>query len=360
MNTMISEAHLPANHISYEMEKSIQQMIKPLEKLGGIQYFCYGVNYADTSGFTLHTNSNYYESWFKHEGTLRGFYLKDGWHSYDHLLPDTLLKQAHSQDIGNFLTHIEHANDKTFIFEFGTRPDDPNAFDFYLNHLNLLKRFCQYFIEHTPKETLLRAEKERFIPHEHMRTTHKKGLDESIFNNSDLVSKPFEILNASEKAYLNFILQGYSNNEIGEELNISPKTVFKHIAKIKKKLDCDKKSSLFAKARQEGALAFNFNIPMYENSRLFDITDENLFSFLVDLYAPLSKLSHQEFRCLQLLLHGYTLQEISSKLGIQIPTVADYIWRMKNKLSCPNKIDLFKQAMKFGLIEISSELVTSN
>ncbi len=347
---------IPSDHISYEAESTVRQMIKPLEKIGGIHYFCYGVNYADTSGYTLHTNSKFYESWFKDEGTLFGFWLQDGWHIYDNLLPTKVSSVATSQDIGQFVIYIERRKDKTIIFGFGSRPDNKKSIDFYKDNANLLKRFGHYFANTLALDIIEQAENQLIKPPSKMTEEWKINTDPSLFDNQIKNNFPYKLLTEKEKCYLEYLLRGYSNNDIGTHMALSPKTISKHLLTLKKKLGCHNKAELFNKALIDGVIHYNFENPFFENGKSDKLTDDSLYLFLYEIYNPISKLADQEFRCYQLILQGCTLAEISSKLNIGIPTVADYLKRLKYKLGCMSRIELFGQAIDYGFINIKDEV----
>lgn len=338
---------LPKDHISYEAQSSIQKMIKPLEKLG-INYFCYGENYQDTSGFTLHTNANYYETWFNHEGTLRGFYLNEGWHVYDDLLPKEVLLIAHSQNLGHFLTYIEHQKEKTVIYEFAMRPDNKDSMEFYTNNIVLLKRFGKYFSSSLANNLIEIAKNQRITPPLYM--TKKREFDKkyTLLDKEGMLDPSLSALSAREKNYLNGLLHGLSNKDMGDLESLSPKTVFMYLSKIKKQWGCKSKRDLFAAAQKRGAV--NYHFPVLNDEK----TEGQLAaSFLDDLFFPLSTLSRQEYNCCQLLLKGYTLAEISKALNIEIPTAADYIFRVKSKFNCDNKTGIFSALIEMGIMDIN-------
>ncbi len=347
---------IPSDHISYEAESTIRQMIKPLEKIGGIHYFCYGVHYPDTSSYTLHTNSKFYESWFKDEGTLFGFWLQDGWHIYDNLLPTKVSNVADSQDIGQFAIYIERRKDKTIVFEFGSRPDNMKIIDFYKDNAKLLKRFGHYFSKTLAIDIVNQAEKQLIKPPSKMTEELAVNTNHSLFdiqNNNDF---PYKLLTEKEKCYLEYLLRGYSNNDISTHMALSPKTISKHLLTLHKKLGCYNKAELFNKALSDGVIHYDFDNPFFEKGKSDKLEDDSLYSFLYEIYNPISKLADQEFRCYQLVLLGCTLAEISKKLNIGIPTVADYIKRLKYKLGCMSKIELFSQAIDYGFMNIKDEV----
>ncbi|MBS0287473.1 MAG: hypothetical protein JSR17_09260 [Proteobacteria bacterium] len=337
---------LPASHISFEAEHDIRQIIKPLEKMGGIKFFSYGTNYPDTSGYTLHTNSNYYKSWFEHKMPLPSFYLKSGWYFADKLLSNNVLTCANNEGLGNFLIYINHMPNKSLIFAFATDPDNPMSAEFYLNHMGMLKRFGHYFSESIGKQFIDLAEQQRVIPFPVM-TKNDSHQEDTATPESNIL----DTLNEKEKKYLKYILEGHSVTEIGDLEDRSCKTIFNYVSSIRKKLNCDSKLDIFDKLEANGVIRYYLNHPIFDFNHL---EDEALKSALIDIYYPLHTLSQREYDCYQLVLKGYSLDEIGKQIGIGIPTVADYIKRLKAKLGCMHKKDLFKQAIGSGFMDISS------
>ncbi len=340
---------IPVNHISYQAESSIRKMIKPLNKLGGIDYFCYGENYPNSSGFTLHTNATFYESWFENEGILFGFHLQ-GWHVFDHLMPQKILEVAHAQDLGNFVTYIERHKDKTVIFEFGSRPDNTSSLEFYKNNPGLLRKFGQYFINTLGKDLIAIGRQQPIMPPEWMIKGRTLPYPSALFPCKNAV--PLEILTEQEQCFLSYILRGYANNDLASKLHSNPKLISKKLTLIKKKLQCRTKSELFHKAHHQGAIEYQFD-NQWLNLIKEDDLDDSAKHFLKQIYHPLCKLSQQELFCYRLLLQGYTLAEMSQQLSIGIPTIADYINRLKAKLGCKDKIELFNQAIHDGYLRYS-------
>jgi DNA-binding CsgD family transcriptional regulator len=338
---------LPSDHISFEAESHIRKMIKPLDKLGNINYFCYGENYPDGSCFTLHSNAKYYESWFTGKGTLFGFYLDNGWHLYDSLIPANIQKVAHSQDIGNCVIYVQKHKDKTIVFEFGTRPDNDNIHNFYRENSALLKRFGNYFYTNLAKDYIPIAKQQTIKPPSWMTEEVRSSINIRLFETSSTIDNPFNLLTHDEKLYLNYLLKGSLNNQIAKELNVSQKKISKILIKIRDKLECANNKELFEKARSAGIIIYDINNPVN------NFEDISIYALFKDLYSPISILSKQEHNCYKLMLKGCTLSEISNNLSISIPTVSDYINRLKRKLKCSTKSQLFSQAIDNGFFQIN-------
>ncbi|HRE31989.1 MAG TPA: hypothetical protein PLD88_08450, partial [Candidatus Berkiella sp.] len=89
--------------------------------------------------------------------------LDTGWYLWDNILPQGQLDVARDFNIGNGIIYVKHHQDKTQIFSFATRPEYKHVIDFYMNNLNFLKRFSQYFVQNAD-DIIQIADKQRIVP----------------------------------------------------------------------------------------------------------------------------------------------------------------------------------------------------
>lgn len=247
--------YLSSNHISYSAQEKVKALLKPLTQHADINYFCYGVNYPDTSGFSLHTNATFYESWFGQKGTLRGFYLKKGWHLIDPLLPTSVIEVAKDQKLGNMVTYIDHQSDKTVILEFGSNSDNPEILDFYLNNQSLLKRFGHYFVREA-QDLIKLANSQLITPPEIMTQGDADNQDEAFETLLESLIYPLNMLSRRELQCFYLLLKGYTYVEIGNMYHLSPKTINAYFTRIKNKLGCTNRYQLVEVARNAGLIDF--------------------------------------------------------------------------------------------------------
>jgi DNA-binding CsgD family transcriptional regulator len=66
-------------------------------------------------------------------------------------------------------------------------------------------------------------------------------------------------------------------------------------------------------------------------------------------YEAISILSKREMSCFTMLIKAYTIEDISKELGLAIPTIANYISRIKHKLKCDSRTDMVALAQSLGL-----------
>ncbi len=257
---------LPKDHICYEIEGKVQKLIAPLTKLGDISYFCYGVNYPNTSGFTLTSCVQYYENWLQKEFPLRGFFYRTGWHLNDKLRPNEEIEVGKKFDLGDLITFVEHHHDKTIILEFGSYIENKSVINFYLNNQNLMKKFGNYFLESihswlptihkqliTPSSTMVIKDK-TIEPHsKNHNTTCVKNLMQDL-------SYPFNLLSKRESECFSFLLQGYSIEKMSEILKVAVPTIANYIARIKAKLNCSNRMEMIQKAKKAYLIEYYLNV----------------------------------------------------------------------------------------------------
>lgn len=249
---------LPFNseHITYVGESKINEIVKPLKKLAHLHYFCYGVNFPDTKGFSLTTNANYYEMVFREEIPLCGFFLDKGWHMGNSFALEEERRCGENLGIGHCIYLIKPQAKKTEIFAFGTDPENHEIINFYLNNLHLLERFSKHFLNEAG-DIIDSAHQQLVTPPSSMTqrrikpTTPKidHALLEDFFNQT---SNQLGMLSARELECYRFLLKGYTHTEIAHHLQLSSRTVDQYIDRVKNKFNCKNKIELFKQAQDMG------------------------------------------------------------------------------------------------------------
>lgn len=250
---------LPENHISYEAQPAVQKLIQPLQDKLAITYFNYSVTYPDTSGFTLHNNAKFYESWFKNEFPMCELYFEPGWYSWETCSSTKFIEISQGMDIFNGIVLFERQNDKMITTAFATSVENKHVYDGYLNNLNLLKRFSTYFAEQC-KSIIDIAQNERIIPlpENIMRVDATSSFSHAELLNNELFY-PFNLLSTREQECVKWLINGYSTGHIGEKLNVSISTVNVYISRIKRKLQCFNKQQIIEKAKSVGVIEYLLN-----------------------------------------------------------------------------------------------------
>lgn len=252
--------HLPftENHISYSAQDRVKEILSPLHKMANIHYFNYSVTYPDKSGFTLHTNQKLYEAWYIKQFPFWEFRLRSGWHLWDDVDCHDKKEFASNLGIANGIMHLEHKPDRTEVIAFATSPENTDILQFYINEMNLLRKFKKYFVEEA-KDLVTIANTQLVYTPETM-----KG--DEVLSQQVKVSKPindlnwnspFDLLSDRERACCELILKGNSLAATCEQLGLALPTVANYISRSKEKLKFNSRAELFKLAQQWGFVLYS-------------------------------------------------------------------------------------------------------
>jgi DNA-binding CsgD family transcriptional regulator len=110
------------------------------------------------------------------------------------------------------------------FFIFYGAVENGSIINFYLNQVGLLKKFPTSFVD-DGKKLISKADAEKIV------------LAQPAIETKNQVTE-------SEAVVAKLLFFGLSSTEIAEKLLISPRTVEHHVANMKKKFNCSKKSEL--------------------------------------------------------------------------------------------------------------------
>ena len=79
--------------------------------------------------------------------------------------------------------------------------------------------------------------------------------------------------------------------------------------------------------------------------------NSNLDDLCLEASYPLNSLSKREVECFLFLVKGYSISEISAETSLAIPTISNYICRIKHKLKCKSRQEMIQMAYELGCIE---------
>ncbi len=258
---MICTTAIPDNHVSHRAQGFVSTLLKPLESKHDIHYFNYTVSYPNKTGFTLHTNADFYSAWFSQEFPMCQFSHDSGWYFWEHCSAKGMIDVANSLGIGKGILHLEHSKEKTITIAFGMRSDSCKSEAFLLNNLNLLKGFGAYF-EQEARKIILEGEQETIlysngmIMQDKLDKTNKKLLQEP----QQWLFGPIQQLSNRERQCYFLLIKGHSMLEISELLKLSPSSVNMYIARLKQKLNCENKSELIALAERHGLISCAYSM----------------------------------------------------------------------------------------------------
>ena len=162
---------------------------------------------------------------------------------------DTLPKQyiyddvLRSHNIYHAIQMINPKGDYCEFFGFGTTKENSQIINTYLTKLDVLKKFCDYFLEQASSVIKLVEKNKVILPF------HNKKLD---FINSDSFDLKDNLLHSKllskrQSECIKLLIAGKTSRQIASTLNLSPRTVEHYLTHIKTKLNCKNKTELIIK-----------------------------------------------------------------------------------------------------------------
>lgn len=246
---------IPEDHISNLAVDTVRRLLKPLSEKYAINYFNLTVSYPNHTGFTLHTHPDFYQSWFANEFPMCQFNNANGWYFWERCSAPGMMQIANEMNLGKGILHIEQSPQFSVTSAFAMQNDPLDAETFFLNNLDLLKSFSQYFIREA-SNYICKAKSELITyPFKMIDPTLMPNLKfnkdtTSHFSNHEF--GPFSLLSPRELQCYELLLAGFSMIDISEKLTLSPSSVNMYLRRVKEKLKCRNKSGLFEVGKQFG------------------------------------------------------------------------------------------------------------
>ncbi len=254
---------LDHNHITFQAQDEMREILEPLSKTCGINYFSYGINFPNKQFFSLTTHADYYEEALAQEFPLCGFHLVDGWHMWNSVLPKDQTKISQAKNLGNGIILVKHHQEMTEIVEFATDVDNKDIYDFYMNKSHLLRGFVNYFQEKT--QSLIAKAKEQTLTPLPSMTSANKNINVNSLNNDALLAlnkiifaseNPNEVLSKRELECFLYLIKGYSIAEMSKENALAIPTIANYIFRVKQKLQCFNRKDMIERAHQLGLISY--------------------------------------------------------------------------------------------------------
>jgi|688.fasta_scaffold366357_2 DNA-binding CsgD family transcriptional regulator len=240
---------------------SIQEICSPLKQLGIKHFFLCRTYYSDNTHVNFSTDGHWTEYFFQGMYELKyeiseisdHLFLEDNKISLWEMNPQNRLWQEGKQlfQVGNGISILSENTD-TFVEKCCFYSDDTKVElnNFYINNIDILLKFISYFKDRAHK-LIKKFENNRItIPQKYLIAETKnaeKTADTDLFL-SAIQPQRFHYNNCyvtqKEARCLSWLIKGKTAEEIGFILNISRRTVEKHFANIKSKLNCYSKADL--------------------------------------------------------------------------------------------------------------------
>lgn len=239
--------------IIFNKISEIQQICQPLQLLG-MTGFVYKRLYSDGQYIDLATDAEWADFFYKklYEAHYQPVEIQDlHFHSEDISLWSLNQQNAIWKDAGDYFNHArgitlyEHHAQFTEVFCFYSDVDHCRTDEFLINNIDILKRFCAYFIQRA-KPIITQAEKKRFVaPSINVaKTIAKEALlipdhYDDFLKQTELEKVPVDYekyFSQREMEVLHWMSKGKGGDQIASILNITPRTVKAHVRNMKDKL----------------------------------------------------------------------------------------------------------------------------
>lgn len=230
--------------------KIVKDICKPLFDSTDICYFHYSKLYDNAKTCILSTHPEFYEYFWK---CHQEFFKKYSENIFLNKPTSMLLLDNGIQfGIDRILVIVTRYKQYYELFGFGTRPGNDSILNFYLNNMDVLKKFTLYFKE--KGEALIKEAEKSFLPAKGYSIKEMKKFSENKqqklcfdvkLRKIGLQTESGEVsITARELEILRLIAYGYSGKEMANKLNVVLKTVESHVANLKLKLGYTRRSDL--------------------------------------------------------------------------------------------------------------------
>ncbi len=250
----------------------IGEICKPLHKLG-ITSFNYVRTYDDGSQVNLGNIPAWLEYFYENEFYRIGAFEKhpsnyeSGYALWPQLSGQKIFFDARTYfNIDNGITIIEKQMDSCDFYYFGTTKNNAKIINFYLNNIDLLKRFILYFKDRA-NSIIKQADKDRIVLPDHFDQRESASSNESCIQ--ELFKREFlketaiktlkltgelkgEVLTNKQLNCIINLMEGKTAKEIAKTLDISHRTVEGHVTKLKTRFNCRTKNDLLSKLLKNG------------------------------------------------------------------------------------------------------------
>jgi len=251
--------YLKDDHISYTSCHLVDEVIRPFRQFG-VTFFVYVKIFPDGTRISLNNSVAWSKFFFKNFSKYINGEIFESFETQDQSVVRelwTLKKEGNlllidnerEFNLGNGIDITLSGKNYTEFFVFATDKNRTEMNNFFLNHSDLLTQSIFYFKDKGSK-IIKDAEKNGLIyfPHE-IHKIKKDGFDRERIMNTIQPSRYYlngkyqgSYLTKSEYYCLKLISEMKSIKEAANMLNLSQRTVEKHINNIKIKFECHKKS----------------------------------------------------------------------------------------------------------------------
>lgn len=227
--------------ISTEVKDHFDPVISKI----GITYASHIRLFDDGKAFEISNNPKYLEHFFDKKYAIPepGTYTKPGMHIWSHIpalknYDSRLADMRNCFNIDHQIGIIYPGKDYIDRFALGTTRDRPDMINYYINNKDVLDNM---FLEYKDKFSDVLGDLSKAPLSMPLRPRNFKTSDELFNDFSNITTREFECLQ--------YLAQGMCSKIIARRLNISPRTVDRHLENIREKLNVRCKIEIINKYR---------------------------------------------------------------------------------------------------------------
>lgn len=244
------EKVLLKNHFSLLCAQDIHEICKPYLKQYSLAHFNYFRLYKDRSIFYLCNNPDWLSHYYlQNYPTVGAFEQQPELANLRYVLwsalssRDVILKDTREMfGIHHGITLIKKSKNYHEFYNIGSSNPDASTINFFINHYDTLNKLTLLFQEKADKLIRL-SQKQKLILPPHLHNPQMiKSNDKAIY--SEEIKQKNNFLTQTESICIKLYLTGKTPLEIANLLNVSKRTVEKHIENIKLKFHCKKQIQL--------------------------------------------------------------------------------------------------------------------
>lgn len=261
-----------SNNPSIIHTRDIAQICAPLFRNTDIYYFGYFKVFKDQSYCALSSDSSWAEHFYYTQYTGPGYNGKpyqEGFHFGEGLknigMTDAALRNmTEGFNLHNVIAFVDKNIDHYNMFMLGTPKLEHSYIDFYLNNIEILKKFFSYFTDKSA-DIILKASSSRIMIQKKFQESFKittlennspyhfkkrrNLLNQFALKNDNLVINNIHATRVTpqELKCLNFSIRGMPAKTVAAEMGISPRTVETHLENLKIKFNVFSKAELIDK-----------------------------------------------------------------------------------------------------------------
>jgi DNA-binding CsgD family transcriptional regulator len=221
----------------FSYSQILNSLLEPISSQADVQFLSFRRRYSDYTRFLICNNQDWAHNYYSRQFYLYGLFerndqlVEPGFYMWDHLKCDPHGIYEHSRqklNIAHGLTIFKRCQGYSDVFIFTSKPVNPTVNNFYLNKKDLFTNYINDFYQAFDSSFDFLSKNTFYI---------------APNNDFNLDLNP---LSPRQQDCALLMAKGLTSKEIARQLNLSPRTIEEHIAKLKGKFNAKNRVQLSA------------------------------------------------------------------------------------------------------------------